>query len=402
VVAKISIGKTIARVIRYNEQKVKNGQARLLQMGGFAVKNLTVAEKISSFERWQQLNIRTKTNTVHISLNFSPKDKVDEFTLQKIATDYMKGIGFENQPYLLYQHFDAAHPHVHIVTTNISSEGKRIKTHNLGKVLSEQSRKQIELLYHLVIAEEQRNQKVNLLQPLEKATYGKKETKATVSTIVREVIRTYQFGSLLELNAVLGQFNVCADRGEKGSTMYQNKGLVYAMLNVEGNRIGISIKASSIYSKPTLSRLEELFIPNMEARKQYRETLREVIHGELDQCNSLEEFTSRLRTKGIKPLFQVNEHGRLYGVTFIDNVNRSVFNGSALGNELSANALSNRFSVENVGSDSFDLEQQASLPKNVFSKIPDPEISLNSYQPEDPTPYELSQKKEKKRKKRIL
>src|SRR5690606_24486894 len=103
------------------------------------------------------------------------------------------GIGFGEQPYLLYQHFDAAHPHVHVVTTNISSSGKRIETHNLGKVLSEQTRKEIEKRYQLVKAEEQRKQKVNLLKPLEKASYGARETKAAISNIVSEVIRTYRF-----------------------------------------------------------------------------------------------------------------------------------------------------------------------------------------------------------------
>lgn len=235
-VAKIITGKTIGGGIRYIELKVKNGQAKLVQMGGFAVKNLAVSEKIQSFENLQQLNSRTKTNTVHISLNFSPKDKVDEFALQQIAADYLKGIGFGNQPYLLYQHFDAAHPHVHLVTTNISSSGKRIETHNLGKVQSEQTRKEIEERYHLVKAEDQRKQKVNLLQSLEKATYGKRETKSSISNIVQEVVRTYQFASLPELNAVLGQFNVCAYRGDKESVMYRNKGLVFSMVDGEGNR----------------------------------------------------------------------------------------------------------------------------------------------------------------------
>ncbi|WP_057938858.1 relaxase/mobilization nuclease domain-containing protein [Algoriphagus resistens] len=403
-VAKISTGKTIGVVIRYNEQKVKNGQAKLVQMGGFAVKNLTVRDKIQSFEKVQKLNIRTKTNTVHISLNFSPKDKVDGFMLQKIAADYLKGIGFENQPYLLYQHFDAAHPHVHIVTTNISSSGKRIETHNLGKVLSEQTRKEIEGRYHLVKAEEQRKQKVNLPQPLEKATYGKRETKASISNIVQEVIRSYQFASLPELNAVLGQFNVCAYRGEKESAMFKNKGLVYSILDTAGNRVGVPVKASSFYCRPTLARLERLFLRNKEARKQHRETLRGLIHGTLQSCSSLEEFTSRLRTKGIKPLLRINEEGRLYGVTYIDNVSRCVFNGPALGRELSSNALSVRFSKDHVLPDPSEREQEVRISGQETEpdiRIPGLEIFFNSYQPEDPTPYGLRQKEKKRSKRRI-
>ncbi|SFU20112.1 Relaxase/Mobilisation nuclease domain-containing protein [Algoriphagus locisalis] len=407
-VAKISTGKTIGGVIRYNEQKVKSGQAKLVQMGGFAVKNLTVRDKIQSFEKVQNLNTRTKTNAVHISLNFSPEDKVDGYILQKIAGDYLKGIGFENQPYLLYQHFDAAHPHVHIVTTNISSSGKRIETHNLGKVLSEQTRKQIEQRYDLVKAEEQRKQKVNLLQPLEKAVYGKRETKASISNIVQEVTRSYQFTSLPELNAVLGQFNVGAYRGEKESDMFKNKGLVYSVLDTSGNRVGVPVKASSMYCRPTLARLEKLFLRNKEARKQHRETLLGVIHGVLQNSSSLEEFTSKLRIEGIKPLVRFSEEGRLYGVTYIDNVNRCVFNGSALGKELAANALSVRFSKEYILSDPSEREQEVKQEIKITgqeteqgTRIPSLEISLTSYQPEDPTPYELRQKKKKKRRKRI-
>ncbi|MBN3583376.1 relaxase/mobilization nuclease domain-containing protein [Algoriphagus aestuarii] len=403
-VAKIITGKTIGGVIRYNEQKVKHGQAKLLQMGGFAVKNLTVNDKIQIFKEVKKLNTRTKTNTVHVSLNFSPKDKVDEFVLQKIAADYLKGIGFENQPYLLYQHFDAAHPHIHLVTTNITCEGKRIETHNLGKIKSEKTRREIEGRYQLVKAEEQRKQKVNLLQSLEKAAYGKQETKASISNIVQEVIRTYQFASLPELNAVLGQFNVCAYRGEKESEMFKNRGLVYSILDADGNRLGVPVKASSIYSKPTLPRLEKMFLRNKEAKKQHRETLRGQIQDVLKSCTSLEEFTGRLRPKGIKPVFRINEEGRLYGVTYIDNVNRCVFNGSALGKDLSANALSARFSLNADLPYDLERDQEVKLGghgNEPGKRTPNLEASFYSFQAEDPTPYELRQKKKKKRKKRI-
>tara|TARA_R110002072_G_scaffold264748_1_gene423637 strand:+ start:150485 stop:151690 length:1206 start_codon:yes stop_codon:yes gene_type:complete len=397
-VAKIITGKTIGGVIRYNEQKVKNGHAKLVLMGGFALTNLTLVEKIRSFEQLQKLNERTKTNTVHISLNFSPKDKLDEFTLQKIVSDYLIGIGFEDQPYLLYQHFDAAHPHVHIVTTNISSKGKRIETHNLGRILSENVRKKIERQYSLVKAEDQRKLKVNLLQPLEKASYGARETKAAISNIVSEVIRTYQFTSLPELNAVLGQFNVGAFRGEPDSEMFKNRGLVYSVLDPEGNRIGVPIKSSSIYSKPTLLNLELHFVRNKERRKTSRDDVHEAVLVALGSSKSLEELASRLRSKGIRPVFRINAEGRLYGVTYVDNVSRTVFNGSALGKSLSANALSAQFSKEapNLSTGS---HTESIGSKDVGVQLPDIEISLNSNQPEDPTPYELRQKKKRKRRK---
>jgi len=44
-----------------------------------------------------------------------------------IAEAYMKGIGFEKQPYLIYQRQDAGHLHIHIVSTNIQRDGSKIE-----------------------------------------------------------------------------------------------------------------------------------------------------------------------------------------------------------------------------------------------------------------------------------
>ena len=54
-------------------------------------------------------------------------DKLSKEKLKEIANEYMQKIGFGEQPYLLYQHHDAGHPHIHIVTTNIKADGKRIR-----------------------------------------------------------------------------------------------------------------------------------------------------------------------------------------------------------------------------------------------------------------------------------
>jgi len=45
-----------------------------------------------------------------------------------IATGFMERIGFAEQPWLTYRHVDAAHPHMHIVTTNIQPDAAVSKT----------------------------------------------------------------------------------------------------------------------------------------------------------------------------------------------------------------------------------------------------------------------------------
>lgn len=65
----------------------------------------------------------------------------------------MDKIGFGSQPYPVYQHQDAAHPHLHIVTTNIQENGHRIRTHNIGKNQSETARNEIEVQFGLIKAQ---------------------------------------------------------------------------------------------------------------------------------------------------------------------------------------------------------------------------------------------------------
>src|SRR5690606_38178624 len=160
------------------------------------------------------------------------------------------------------------------------------------------------------------------------------------------VVGTYKFSSLPELNAALSCFNVVADRGSKNSTMYAKNGLLYWALDEKGRKVGIPIKASSIYSSPTLKNLERKFESNKRQKGTHKDQLRASIDLVMKAKASPAGFQQALSSKGINVLFRRNEEGRLYGITFIDHNTRSVFNGSDLGKSYSANALSQWFGKE--------------------------------------------------------
>ena len=64
-------------------------------------------------------------------------------------------------------------------------------------------------------------------------------------------------------------------------------------------------------------------------------------------------FEKELTKNGITVLFRENEQGRIYGATFIDHEQKTVFNGSRLGKEFSANVFNEQFGNErntNMGS----------------------------------------------------
>ncbi|HEY4196929.1 MAG TPA: relaxase/mobilization nuclease domain-containing protein, partial [Mucilaginibacter sp.] len=154
-VAKIKSGKSLIGAINYNEHKVKAGKAKLIASQGYAkdYAQLSFDEKLFRLKDLAERNQRTKTNTVHLSLNFDVSEELDEHLLIQIADSYMEQIGFGHQPYLIYKHDDAGHPHIHIVTTNIEADGNRISLHNIGKLISEPARKAIELEFGLIQAE---------------------------------------------------------------------------------------------------------------------------------------------------------------------------------------------------------------------------------------------------------
>ncbi|WP_235207311.1 relaxase/mobilization nuclease domain-containing protein [Pedobacter sp. V48] len=342
--------------LQYNENKVAEGKAELIVASGFAgdIDQMNFHQKLQRFENLLMLNPKVKTNTLHISLNFHSSEKLKDYKLQQIALTYMDRIGFGDQPFLVYRHNDAGHDHVHIVTTNVQADGERIDLHNIGANQSEKARKEIEIEFDLVKAESNRLKLGPGIGPVDvqKVIYGKVPTKRAVSNTVNAIIGSYQFTSVAELNAVLKQFNVVADLGAEDTLMFQKKGLIYSLLDEKGNKIGVPIKSSSLHSKPTLPFLEKQFVKHAESRLQYKPQLKKSIDKILAaKPRNQEAFIKAMGSAGIHAVFRIGANGQAFGITYVDNWHKTVFNGSDLGKAYGAKAIlsnleSNRMSAE--------------------------------------------------------
>lgn len=356
-VAKITTPASVLRALNYNEKKVAKGQAECLYAGGFllSVKDLNFHHKLERFNKLTALNTRAKTNTLHISLNFDPSEKLSKEKLTEIASVYMSKIGFEGQPFLVYQHHDAAHPHLHIVTTSIRENGKRIDTFNIGRNQSEKARKEIERAFGLIKATDRKNQLQENITPVnvQRAKYGLSQTKRSITNLLSVVVNQYKFTSLAELNAVLKLYNVAADRGSEESRTYKSHGLHYRLLDEHGNKVGVPIKASSIYFKPTLNFLEEKFAQNESLRLPFKPRIKTAIDWTLSKMPaSINDFVLQLKKEKVTAMVRENEQGFVYGITFIDHRNKTVFNGSDLGKNYSAAGIKERITKNIQGSKS--------------------------------------------------
>lgn len=399
-VARITTPASLHKTLNYNEQKVQKGTAICIGENGFLLplNQLNFYDKKQLFENRNSLNDRASTKTLHVSLNFSSSENYDANFLMKIAEDYMSRIGFGEQPYLVYQHHDAGHPHIHILSTTIRPDGSRINTHNIGRNQSEMARRILEEKYGLVKAENQSLDSSNRIVPfdLTKVEYGRTETRRGIANVLQGVLSIYNYTSLPELNAILKQFNVVADRGEEGSFIYAKRGLLYKVLDANGNKIGVPIKASKISGSPTLPNLEKRFEKNKLFRDPFKEKLRDKIDAALSNSpKSIAELSALLLRQNIIVVARHNAEGKMYGITFVDNQEKSVFNGSEIGRQYSVagllkqmNSNEQRQPYINHHAGTGFIEFNGLSP---LAELIQPENEFN------PTPYQLKKRKKKRK-----
>jgi len=346
-VAIIKSGHSLHKIFYYNENKVKENVAECIGAGNYPidVDKMGLTLKLNLFLKQLELNENVKRNSVHISINFDPSENYSKDKLMAIADSYMEKIGFGEQPYLVYQHHDSGHTHIHLVSINVQRDGTRIDMQNIGKNRSEPARKEIEELFGLVKAQGNKNSTDLNLKPIisGKIQYGRSESKKAITNVLAQVLSSYKYASLPELNAVLKQYNVLADRGNEDSRMFKAKGLIYRILDDNGKPIGVPIKASLFYNKPTLKFLEGKFKSNSPNQiSDIRRVKNAIDMAFLRTEISLRDLVKILEKDGINTVFRKNAEGLLYGITYVDHTTKCVFNGSTLGKQYSAKAIQER------------------------------------------------------------
>ena len=365
----------LAESFGYNEKKVRKGSAIPITASGYPkeLEDLSREQKLARLSKQAALRPSVQKPGVHIFISFDASERLSRKKLSQIAHEYMQGIGFGEQPYLVYQHLDTGVPHLHVVTINIDANGKPMKTSNIGRVESSRTRRELEIRHNLVVADDpvrKQRQQAEAIQ-LQAAVYGKKGTLGSIAEILQGVLTTYNYTSLPELNALLRQFNVLADRGAPDSTLYQHGGLMYCILDKQGKQIGKAIKASAFEFNPTLDFLKTRFNENKITRgkkRQEKNSLRnaiDLIHLSPEK-RTLATLMAELKKLGVDTVLRENEQGRIYGFTFVDHRTKYVFNGRELGPEYGANALLKRFPPEDIS------QRQLAAERNRLSFPPPP------------------------------
>jgi len=340
-IAKIGRSSNLFGTLSYNNSKMEKDKGEILltnKMIETADGKYSVAQLSRSFEPYLLANRNTEKHTLHISLNPDPKDNVSNEKYRLMALQYMQDMGYGEQPFVVFKHTDIDRSHIHIVSVCVDEDGKKISD-KFEKVRSMKVSRKLEEQFGLISAIEKENK---LKSEIFKAVdYKRGDVKSQIASVVRNITSQYQFQSLSEYNALLSLYNIAAEKVEGEMHGYLQRGLMYFPTDRNGKKTGNPFKASLFGKKAGLDSLEkhfESFKAKMKSLSE-RDKLKEKILLALQSSNDEKSFTKKLQKEGIDIMIRKNDVGRIYGITFIDHRSKTVWNGSRLGKECSANAF---------------------------------------------------------------
>ncbi|WP_223609349.1 conjugal transfer protein MobB [Chryseobacterium sp. OSA05B] len=347
-IAKIGRGSNLYGALAYNNVKVEQQNGKILLTNRIIETpdgRYTVSQLAKSFEPYLAANRNTDKHTLHISLNPDPKDDVSDERFIQIAEDYMREMGYGEQPYIVFKHTDISRSHIHIVSVCVDEEGKKISD-QFERKKSMNICRDLEQKYGLFPAVGNMDQQKGMMfNPID---YQAGNIKSQIASVIRHLPKYYRFRTLGEYNALLSLFNISAETVEGELHGKMERGLLYFSVNTDGKRLGHSFKASLFGKSSGLPALELYCIQCKETLKnsESKMHIKAVLAGAMQSTDNENDFRNKLIGQGINTVIRRNDTGLMYGITFIDHHSKTVWNGSSLGKEFSSNFFNERWETK--------------------------------------------------------
>lgn len=217
-IGKTSIGRSFGGIVKYLLDEKK--QAEILEADGV---NYTNQESIiSDFNAHRKLSPNLGKAVWHSSISFSESDNLSPEQMKEVATDFIKEMGLDNSQYLIIQHNDTDHRHLHILANRVDYEGKAVSDSHSKRKTKDRCDKL--------------NKKYGLLQTKDMKNDRKEEIK---KTILEGIAQGKPIGEVLKGVEKLGyevKYNQ-ASTGKISGVSYKNeeKGIIYKASEIDRN-----------------------------------------------------------------------------------------------------------------------------------------------------------------------
>ena len=348
-IAKIGRGSNLYGALVYNQLKVEKDNGQVLYTNKIIETpdgSYTVSQLLRSFEPYLLANRKTEKPILHISLNPDPKDKVSDEEFEKLAQNYMQKMGYAEQPFVVFKHTDIDRTHIHIVSVCVDEEGRKISD-KFEKRRSMDVCRELEKEYCLISAiEKKQNPQNQIFKPVD---YKAGDIKSQMASVIRHLPKYYKFEGFGTYNALFSLFNITAEEVKGEYNGMPRKGLVYFELNDKGEKASNPFKASLFGKQAGLGQLQQHYGKSRELLKNEpsKALLKTTVEMSLQTASDEKEFKKRLLERGINTVVRRNAKARVYGITFVDHSSKSVWNGSQLGKNLSANVFNDLWNNDN-------------------------------------------------------
>lgn len=322
-IAKILSGKSLAEAVDYNEQKVREGVAELIDFNNIGSPNC-VKETLATVSGYNQ---RCQKPVFHLSLSFPTEERgLSDSELGQIAKEFMTRFGFGEHPYAVYRHRDTNHPHIHIVSTRISWKGEYKNVHQehrlAGKISGE-----IEEKYGLIKVDRSQKKKESKAKRIAPGAPDKNNVRQHITDAITNTLAARNCYDIVTFEERLNSFGVGMDVKEERVSYY--------LVNDEGKQTTRAIPASSLFIptqstsfSPTYKKLNTVF---NKQRKAEAAILKKKFSWLQDYyVVSKKAFENFLEKNNLKIKYAENSSG-VYGVSFVDTKSNVEFKGSELG-----------------------------------------------------------------------
>jgi hypothetical protein len=116
-------GKGFRGALSYNLAKVEKQQATVLETSFVHLNEHDIMKEIALV---RMLRPNLQKYFYHTSLNFPIDENLPDNQMLQIAKEYLESMGFDQHQYAIFRHFDAGHPHVHLLVNRIGYDGSLV------------------------------------------------------------------------------------------------------------------------------------------------------------------------------------------------------------------------------------------------------------------------------------
>ena len=291
-------------------------------------------EEIAAILQANVLNRKTDKPFAHLNINPAIEDWENGLTVEQLAEISVEAVEklFPDVPYLIFIHKDISRWHAHAVCPCITRSGKLISDRFEWNRAMKVSR-ELEIKYNLERALQHTDERrIERAEPIQ---YEDGDLARKIGDVIA-LAKTYTFASIGELDAFLRLYNVTVEQLDND----KKRGLTYSILK-DGQRVGRPMIATKIHGA-SLSAIENCIRKSDSTKHVY---LSMKIEKALAVAITFEEFKSELGRLQVRTVERIGKDGTVLGITFVDDENKVIANGSSIKREYSYKNIMKRFSI---------------------------------------------------------